>query len=128
MEHYNILGNDVFPFQCQILDGIISIYRQNYISKTDSMRLDKHPFFTSGTTDIFLGQSIKCPHTLGSAFTGKKWLGNSILIKTIDNKYVWIGRTIYSFDPLAEITEFYSPIGNNGIPYPYAIDINNNIY
>lgn len=47
--------------------------------------------------------------------------GNSILVNTSDNKYVYIGDEIYDFETDDEIIDYYSPIGNSDVPYPFAI-------
>jgi len=55
--------------------------------------------------------------------------GNTILIYVGKCKYIYIGMEIYSFtvDKGKDnvITEYYSPIGNNDVPYPYAVSKNN---
>lgn len=55
-------------------------------------------------------------------------LGNSILLHIEDNSYLYIGATIYFFTSKSEILEYYSPVGNSCVPYPYGIDINGNYY
>lgn len=47
--------------------------------------------------------------------------GNSILIKLSVHRYIYIGYIIYSFSIPDEIISYKSPIGNNDVPYPYAI-------
>lgn len=51
--------------------------------------------------------------------------GNTVLLH-FKNKYVFIGETIYEFSvPRGEvITKYISDIGNNDVPYPYAISQN----
>lgn len=66
--------------------------------------------------------------TISSGGYGKEFDGNSILINTDRNNYVFIGSRIYSFQAKYEIVEYISPVGNNDVPYPYAIDKNKNIY
>ena len=55
--------------------------------------------------------------------------GNSILIYVNGNKYIYIGHEIYSFETASgkdnEIIKYISPIGNNDVPYPYAISEKN---
>ena len=46
--------------------------------------------------------------------------GNSILVQVSAHKYVFIGDTIYSFISREQVTEYYSPVGNNDVPYPVA--------
>tara|TARA_R110002073_G_scaffold64380_1_gene161289 strand:- start:874 stop:1842 length:969 start_codon:yes stop_codon:yes gene_type:complete len=48
-------------------------------------------------------------------------LGNSILLKITNKRYVFIGSFIYEFEPEDEIKEYYSMIGNSDVPYPVAI-------
>ena len=45
-----------------------------------------------------------------------------------DDEYVFIGDNIYKFRSYAEIVKYVSPIGNNDVPYPYAIDKLGNYY
>ena len=67
----------------------------------------------------FIGKSIKGDDAmkLPSSFG----LGNSILLKITNKKYVFIGSFIYEFEPKDEIKEYYSMIGNSDVPYPAAI-------
>ncbi len=49
--------------------------------------------------------------------------GNSILLHVSPRKYIYVGDQIYSFAPLEgdTIKAYYSPLGNNQVPYPYAV-------
>ena len=66
-------------------------------------------------------QKIKT--TIFSNGYGAKFTDNSILLKIKKNKYIFISHIIFSFTSKSEIKKFISLIGNNNIPYPYAIDI-----
>ena len=46
--------------------------------------------------------------------------GNSLLVKKGET-YYYIGEMLYSFTPTDEILAYLSPIGNSGVPSPYAI-------
>lgn len=46
--------------------------------------------------------------------------GNSVLVKEEGGSYVYIGSEIYRFSPGERIVDYYSPMGNNGVPYPVA--------
>ncbi len=50
--------------------------------------------------------------------------GNSLLIKLTENKYVFIGWKIYSFETTTPIINYFSPLGNNDVPYPVAYGTN----
>jgi hypothetical protein len=54
--------------------------------------------------------------------------GNTILVETGDKTYTFIGLMIYSFTSFEKINYYSSYIGNNDVPYPYAIDTKKNIY
>lgn len=45
-----------------------------------------------------------------------------------NNEYIIITYNISSFDAKSKIVEYVSPVGNNDVPYPYAIDDRKNIY
>jgi len=60
---------------------------------------------------------------------GQEFDGNTILVKPNDSdSYVFIGSLIQSFIPLYPIVNFVSPVGNNDVPYPFAIDSQGNHY
>jgi hypothetical protein len=63
-------------------------------------------------------------------FIGKsdQFDGNTILLKMNDTTYIYIGCKIMSFTTDYQIISYHSPIGNNDVPYPYAIDSQNNYY
>lgn len=53
---------------------------------------------------------------------GKKGDKNSAVLYDLGNqRYLFAGSEIYEFDAPEEITEFYAPIGNSGVPYPVAM-------
>lgn len=56
--------------------------------------------------------------------------GNSMLVQVSSSSYLFIGESIYSFQLPAttRIVRYRSPIGNNDVPYPYAIDKQGNVY
>jgi len=53
--------------------------------------------------------------------------GNSIIFKTGD-RWIYVGKNIYSFRPKAEIIEYVSTVGNSCVPYPFAIDVEGRYY
>jgi len=59
---------------------------------------------------------------------GNHWNGNSILLMMTKYDYVYIGSKIYRFKTKSEINKYYSPVGNSGVPYPHAVDKENNFY
>ena len=77
---------------------------------------------------IWIGES---PHTEMTDYSdgyGEKFIGNSILIEIQNDYYIFIGDTIYSFIAENKIIKYVSEVGNNDVPYPYAVDSNNQYY
>lgn len=96
------------------------------------MMIIKIMYFTKILTfypkKIFIGKSPKIALTEFSQGYGPVFDGNSILLHIKNNKYIFIGQQIFLFESLNTITEFVSPVGNNDVPYPYAIDESGNYY
>ena len=78
--------------------------------------------------DVFIGVSPKNEMTKFSKGYGKKFEGNTNLIKLSDKRYVYVGETIFEFTSLKKIVDYQSPVGNSDVPYPYAIDEKDNYY
>ena len=99
----------------------IYTYSSNFNFERDLLRddYDKHIKSYKNIHKKFIGKSIKGDDAtnLPSSFG----LGNTILLKITKNKYVFIGSTIYEFEPEDEIKKYYSMICNSDVPYPVAI-------
>lgn len=54
----------------------------------------------------------------------KGWRGNSVLAELAPNRYLYIGESVYEFPTSGKspITMYRSPVGNNDVPYPFAVD------
>jgi len=81
------------------------------------IKLVKHVKFIKA----FIGNSPVCKMTKFSGGIGKRFDGNSILLQTSKNKYVYIGSMIEDIEIDDQVIRYYSPVGNNDVPYPYAI-------
>jgi hypothetical protein len=83
---------------------------------------------------IFIGKSPLNKTTKFSGGHGPKFDGNSILVQLTSDtkkniyKYLFIGCSIMEFMTSYEIVKYSSPVGNNDVPYPYAIDTMGNAY
>ena len=64
---------------------------------------------------------------IGKDVNNIKFKGNSILLQTNSQEYYFIGSSIYKFKINEDIISYFSPVGNNDYPYPYAVS-ENNIY
>lgn len=81
------------------------------------------PVYQDDIEKVWVGDNLLSLAQYAPRGTGK---GNTILVQTAPHRYTYIGHTIYSFDTGAdEILEYYSPIGNNDVPYPYAVGRDN---
>lgn len=58
---------------------------------------------------------------IGEDFIRSKAKGNSILVNKNDKDYIFIGECVYCFQPEDKIVKYFSPVGNNNVPYPFAI-------
>jgi hypothetical protein len=125
-KYYLTHDNHSRPF-CVYIDN-----NDVHVFKLDDSDLDSENYttFVSSFTakEIFIGKSPLNETTKYSAGHGPTFDGNSILLKIDTHEYVFIGDMIFSFKAKNEIVTFVSPVGNNDVPYPYAIDSENNYY
>jgi hypothetical protein len=120
MEHYIIRNNGSEPFIAQVYPSIIEVYRQKCVIEYENQYdiLDKKIIDTA-YQEIFIGDN-QLPDTR-AAHKGL-YPGNSILVHVTGHRYLFVGHEIYSFSlPDDIIQKYYSPVGNNVSPYPYAI-------
>lgn len=112
------------PFKVDI-SSKVDVYKQISNDVYEST-----PFLTLQPQRIFVGTSPLIPMTEFSDGYGPEFDGNSILLE-MDPKektYIFIGSEIFSFQSFDKIVKFVSPVGNNDVPYPYAIDECGNCY
>ena len=123
IQTYFIHHNGDRPFKVLINDNIVELY------KNDNNTSHIQTFFPN---KIFIGESKLNPMTEFSGGHGDEFLGNSILLEIDGNEdgyeYEFIGRSIFSFHTIGKIVTYESPVGNNDVPYPYAIDEFGNVF
>jgi hypothetical protein len=121
-EVYVTLDNGGTPFIVSVFDNHVKVYLNGCLKVRKLV-------FSTEIEKIFVGRSILNNMTEFSG-AGEGYEGNSILLKIPGeiNNYVYIGESIYKFTTYAKIIAYYSPIGNNSVPYPYAIDELGNYY
>ena len=95
------------------------VYKTKYVEKGDTYERSTK-VLTTPYERIFVGDNLlKDPH-----YEEVGWAkGNSLLLQISENKYVYVGDCVFSFEPVDEDTlvKYYSPVGNNDVPYPYAV-------
>ena len=119
-QFFNIHYNGDIPFKVEMNEKEVDIFSNH----------GSTPLLKRKAKTIFIGESPVNKRTTFSGGHGPDFLGNSILLELEEdnNQYEFVGKTIFSFLSLARIIEFVSPVGNNDVPYPYAIDVDGNIY
>jgi hypothetical protein len=122
---YKILDNGSEPFIANVYPTNVEVYKQKYTLINNNIEkyiVDKK-IINIPYTDIFIGDNtLKDPSYAPKGM----WPGNSLLIKIKNDNYIHVGREIYSFETIDKenIKEYYSPVGNSVVPYPYAIGEN----
>lgn len=80
--------------------------------------------------EVFIGKSTYNEMSAYSGAHGDKWDGNSLLILIQSDlsmsayTYVFVGGSIVEFTTDELIVDFVSTVGNNRVPYPYAVSKN----
>jgi hypothetical protein len=70
---------------------------------------------------VFVGKSPKNSMTLFSGGYGSRFYGNTVLLEMKNNSYIYISRDIEYFQTKSPIVRYVSPVGNNDVPYPFAV-------
>jgi hypothetical protein len=123
MKTYTMLDNGGEPFVAEVTPSQIEIYRQTYKyddeTNKESYERDKKVVDTS-YKKLFIGDNLLKAKT---AAPKGRYPGNSLLICIGPGKYIYSGSEIYSFETRdnEDIKEYYSPVGNSHVPYPYAV-------
>lgn len=111
---YQIHNNGSHPYSVHVKKTTAEIIN----NKTD--KLAKTVVYKK----IFVGDnSLKIA---GYAPNGK-YPGNTILFELPQNKYLYVAEGITELKPVLgeKILNYYSPVGNSDVPYPYAVGENN---
>ena len=111
MMHYNCQSKILV-----IIDGDVYVY------KYEKCKFDQ-PFLSFQPKNIFIGKSKICPMTeFSGANNSHDYDGNTLLLEFEDNEYVYIsGLEIFKFKTDDKIIDYISLIGNNMIPYTFAV-------
>ena len=131
-ETFLIHDNGGRPFQVKIRNHsetpetpkTVQIYKANVKDET----YESKPSIILKAEKVFIGVSPKTPLTMYGRGYGKAFDGNSILLRIKPLEYVFIGQSIFSFRSLFPIKMYVSEVGNNDVPYPYAVDDHGNHY
>ena len=117
---YEILDNRATPFLVFDYGSHVDVYNQKYNEASNHYEIQGR-IMQAKYINIFVGDNdLKFKEYDLKKGEGR---GNTILLQTGKNKYVYIGDGIRSFTTKNGdvIKKYYSPVGNNEVPYPYAV-------
>ena len=117
---YEINDNAAFPFVVFDYNERVDIYN-NHFNETTNMCDLKDKLMDIKYEQIFVGDNeLNDPYWIFKRGIAK---GNTILLQTSKDKYLFIGKGIMSFSTKDgdTIRKFYSPIGGNYDSFPYAV-------
>lgn len=129
---YHTIFNGGHPFQVKITKNHVSVYNQcqNIDDEIDDdIKYELEPIVDTDVKKIFIGKSPINEMTKISEGYDEDFDANTILLELGMKLYMYIGdESIFTFTTFSDITTYMSPVGGSGVPYPYAIDENNNYY
>jgi len=116
---YEIVDNGSTPFVVFDYGGHVEVYNQHYHEETDTEKIQGR-IIESKYKKIFVGDNELNDPTYLEKRSGR---GNTILLQTGKDDYIYIGDGIRSFKTKDGdvIEKYYSPVGNSAVPYPYAV-------
>lgn len=125
---YYIHDNYGRPFKVIINKKNVKIYKEIETDLNEKNKYEQNSFLSFDAKEIFIGKSPLNNMTKLNGAYGPRCDGNTILINACDNIYVFISSVIVKFEAHGKIIEYVSPVGNNDMPYPYAVDEYSNTY
>lgn len=113
----------------------VRVYESTGYNYTLEMnQYSNHPCMNLDTNQIFIGKSPRNATTSNGGY-GPDFDGNTILFRWPSNEtsagehlYVYIGENIVKFNAKGRIVKYRSDVGNNDVPYPFAVDEYGYIY
>ena len=119
VKSYEIHDNGGRPFIADVTSKKVIVYKNDYNEDANDWIIGKK-LLEIPYKEIFIGDNDKKQEYYDDKGVYK---GNSILLKLTDSKYQYIGESIKTFDTIKgdKIKKYYSPVGNNDVPYPYAV-------
>ena len=115
---YYIHDNGSRPFKVHIKVKNIYIYKGEYAFN----KYYYEPYMKVPRRTVFIGSNLPDSILVKSKIAFDNYPGNTILLEYENGNYLFIEREVYIFKPDNKIKLFYSYVGNNDVPYAYAID------
>jgi hypothetical protein len=118
---YYIHDNGGRPFEVIVKNKDVHIYKQDSNRNIWNNSKITYPFLVNNykIINIWIGKSKgKYNFTDHLPIHDKMFVGNSILLQININRYVYIGSEIFEMTLNDQVIDYYSPVGNNDVPYP----------
>lgn len=114
---YTMIDNSAEPFVADVSSSRVEIYKQKL---ADGSWVRDKKVADTPYARVFIGDNLL--RAAGVSPKGK-YPGNSVLVKVGEGKYLYAGDKVYTFQTIGgeDIKEYYSPVGNSEVPYPYAV-------
>lgn len=128
MPVYLTHDNRARPFEVRVGMKTVTVALASERHPAETAREEELWKKTFTPSETFVGRSDLNNMTSFSGGHGAYFDGNSFLLGIGELEYVFIGHEIFSFKALDGIVEYHSPVGNNDVPYPWAVDRAGNIY
>lgn len=126
---YYIHDNGGRPFKVTVTDSHADVYKHiDWDFENESIEWESNAIQSFDYQRIFIGKSPLNSMTEFSGGHGSKFDGNTMLLDLGGGGYVYIGGWIKKFTTDKKIVEYVSHVGNNDVPYPYAIDSDGDYY
>ena len=111
---YNILFNGGISYKVELTHDMLIIYKQEEDDEWNRIHvlfMDNCYLFTSMNDDTYDPEDYPFVEN------------NTLLVYMGNGKYMYIGNRVYTFDTheKEKIQDYYSPIGNSLVPYPYGV-------
>jgi hypothetical protein len=118
MPVYYTHSNGERPFEVEVSNGSITVWGE-------PPDYDCLAYQIPSYDKLFVGKSRKrnALNARSNSY-GKRFDGNSLLVKVGDTRYVHVGREIYAFTTSDDITGYYSSVDGDDVPHPYAVGKN----
>lgn len=130
MKNYKIMHNGGIPFRVIVnkdtkTADIWMLGQYENFTPDEYVRLKTVEYQT-----IYIGKDPRNFTEDMGEFWEKSYEGNSIVLQLYETKHMFIGMYVYTFD-LEDgdvIKKYYSPMGPNGVPYPFIVGHENTYF
>lgn len=123
VKKYDTIDNGARPFRVIITKNKIIIFKLEYLYSKSKERYYINetikPIVIKKYKNVFIGKNIKKYSYYSSPFTG-----NTILVEIKAKTYLYVGEAIKLFHFEEPIIKYVSIMGNNDVPYPFALTKN----